>query len=80
VANSFFKRLKSYNNNLNRRRTKIHDHSLSEKRGQGNIMVNYKCALDRIKEIAGFDKDSEVAELFDLSAPDFAKRKKKGTQ
>ena len=43
----------------------------------GNI--NFDAVLARLKESRGLAANKEVAEIFGLSAPDFSRRKKKGT-
>lgn len=42
-------------------------------------MVNFNKIIERISVISGKIKDKEIAEIIGLSAPDFSKRKKKGT-
>jgi len=42
-------------------------------------MVNFVKIVDRIREIEKLAREKDVAELFEISPPDFSKRKKSGT-
>ncbi|MDD2319136.1 MAG: hypothetical protein PHO83_03695 [Geobacteraceae bacterium] len=42
-------------------------------------MINYDLVIDKIKSLKNLRHDSQVAEMFNISPPDFSARKKKGT-
>lgn len=42
-------------------------------------MVNLFEIVDRVKKLKGFSSDKDFANILDISAPDFSKRKKSGT-